>query len=70
MNPKDKETGAEIIADSSMVDALISMGYGLNIVKKALIKVKNESVPVALDEIEKITAEEKAKFAAKKAVKT
>jgi uncharacterized UBP type Zn finger protein len=70
LNPKDKETGAEIIADSSMVDQLISMGYGLNIVKKALIKVKNESIPVALDEIEKITAEEKAKFAAKKAVKT
>jgi hypothetical protein len=53
-----------------MVEQLMAMGYGLNIVKKALIKVKNESVPIALDEIEKITAEEKAKFAAKKVVKT
>jgi len=25
------------------------MGYGLNVVKKALIKVNNESVPIALD---------------------
>lgn len=39
------------------------MGYGINIVKKALLAVKNESVPAAIDMIEQIMAEEKKKKA-------
>jgi len=39
-----------------MVETLLTMGYKLSIVKQALINVKNESVPVALDEIEKLVA--------------
>lgn len=33
------------------------MGYKLTLIKQALINVKNESVPAALDEIEKLKAE-------------
>lgn len=34
---------------------MIQMGYNLSIIKKALIAVKNESVPTAIDMIEQIT---------------
>ena len=46
-----------------MIEQMIQMGYGLNLVKKALIAVKNESVPAAVDIIENIIAEEKKKKA-------
>lgn len=40
---------------------MVNMGYGVNIVKKALLAVKNESVPAAIDMIDQIMAEEKKK---------
>ena len=33
---------------------MIAMGYGTNLIKKALVAVKNESVPAALDMIDQI----------------
>ena len=42
------------------------MGYGLTVVKKALIAVKNDSVPAALDALEQIKQEEKKKKVAKR----
>ncbi len=44
-----------------MVNQMIAMGYGVNIAKKALLAVKNESVPAALDVMEQIMTEEKKK---------
>jgi hypothetical protein len=32
-----------------MMNQMIQMGYGVSVVKKALISVKNDSVPAALD---------------------
>lgn len=46
-----------------MVEQMVNMGYGLSLVKKALLAVKNESVPSALDMIEQILTEEKKKKA-------
>ncbi len=40
-----------------MFDQMIQMGYGQNISKKALIAVKNESIPAAIDMIDQITNE-------------
>ena len=40
---------------------MVQMGYGLSVVKKALIAVKNDSVPAALDALEQIVTEEKKK---------
>lgn len=40
-----------------MVEQLLLMGYKLNIIKQALINIKNESIAVALDEIEKLMIE-------------
>ena len=51
-----------------MIEQLINMGYAPKMVKKALIECKNESIPVALDAIEKIQ-EEETKKAAKKKIK-
>ena len=45
---------------------MVQMGYGLSIVKKALIAVKNDSVPAALDALEQIKEEEKKKKVAKR----
>ena len=33
------------------MEQMIQMGYGINIVKKALLAVKNDSVPAAVDMI-------------------
>jgi hypothetical protein len=33
------------------------MGYGIGLIKKALITVKNESIPAALDIMEQLVAE-------------
>jgi hypothetical protein len=38
-----------------MIEQMQQMGYGVNIIKKALIAVKNESVPAAIDMIDQIT---------------
>lgn len=45
----------EVVPDQTMIDQMVQMGYGLSIIKKALIAVKNESVPTAIDMIEQIT---------------
>ena len=37
-----------------MIEQMIAMGYGTNLIKKALVAVKNESVPAALDMIDQI----------------
>ena len=42
------------------------MGYGIGLIKKALITVKNESIPAALDIMEQLMAEEKTKTKEKK----
>jgi uncharacterized UBP type Zn finger protein len=47
--------------DQAMMDQLASMGYPVNVVKEALITVANESVAVALDEIEGIMEKQKSK---------
>lgn len=44
-----------------MIDQMQQMGYGITMIKKALIAVKNESVPAAIDMIDQLTAEEKKK---------
>lgn len=44
-----------------MVEQMMQMGYGINISKKALVAVKNESIPAAIDMIDQITSEEKKK---------
>ena len=44
-----------------MLDQIVMMGYGPSTVRKALIKVNNESVVAALDAIEQIQLEEKQK---------
>jgi len=49
-----------------MMEQMIQMGYGINIVKKALLAVKNDSVPAAVDMIENLIAEEKKKKKEKK----
>jgi hypothetical protein len=40
-----------------MFEQLLTMGYTVNIAKQALINVKNESVPAAVDEIFKLKEE-------------
>jgi len=40
-----------------MIEHMQQMGYGIGLIKKALIKVKNESIPAALDVIEGLMAE-------------
>ena len=42
-----------------MLNQLIMMGFGLEFAKKALIKVKNESVPAALDAIDEMQSKDK-----------
>jgi uncharacterized UBP type Zn finger protein len=32
---------AELVPDQSMIEQMVQMGYGVNLVKKALIAVKN-----------------------------
>jgi hypothetical protein len=34
-----------------MVEHMLSMGYGISMIKKALVSVKNESIPAAIDAI-------------------
>ena len=48
------------------MEQMLQMGYGINLIKKALLAVKNESVPAAVDMIENLIAEEKKKKTAKK----
>ena len=50
-----------IVPDPAMIEQMVQMGYGLSLVKKALIAVKNDSVPAALDMVEQIAAEDKKK---------
>jgi uncharacterized UBP type Zn finger protein len=45
----------ETVPDQSMIEQMQQMGYGVNIIKKALMAVKNESVPAAIDMIDQIT---------------
>ena len=59
--PKEEVKPAELVPDQTMVNQMIAMGYGVNIAKKALLAVKNESVPAALDVMEQIMTEEKKK---------
>ena len=59
--PAKEDKTAELVADQSMVEQMGQMGYGTNLIKKALLAVKNQSVPSALDMIEKMVAEEKKK---------
>ena len=42
------------------------MGYGIGMIKKALIAVKNESIPAALDVMDQLMTEEKKKIKEKK----
>lgn len=37
-----------------MLNTLMMMGFGVEVSKKGLIKVKNESVPAAIDAIEEM----------------
>ena len=55
-----------IVPDPSMIEQMVQMGYGLSVVKKALIAVKNDSVPAALDVLEQIKEEDKKKKKAKR----
>ena len=52
--PKKPEPPAVVVPDPSMIEQMVQMGYGLTVVKKALIAVKNDSVPAALDALEQI----------------
>lgn len=38
---KEVKPVAEPVPDQSMVEQMVNMGYGINIVKKALLAVKN-----------------------------
>lgn len=40
-----------------MIEQMQQMGYGLGLIKKALIAVKNESIPAALDVMDQLMAE-------------
>jgi hypothetical protein len=40
-----------------MIEQMQQMGYGINIIKKALMAVKNSSVPEAIDMIDQLTTE-------------
>jgi hypothetical protein len=52
----------EVVApDQAMIDQMLQMGYGIHIIKKALVAAKNESVPAAIDMIDQIMSEEKKK---------
>jgi rubrerythrin len=50
-----------MVPDQTMIEQMVSMGYGLTVVKKALLAVKNESIPAAIDMIDQILTEEKKK---------
>ena len=49
-----------------MIEQMQQMGYGIGMIKKALIAVKNESIPAALDVMDQLMTEEKKKIKEKK----